>query len=137
MDTPHNSPADNEPAQGPTGGGGDGVPPLAGGGAAQDEAKAFWCAPPLPADHPRRADEECCRAGLRVEGGDLRPWHKVLPGGGAGQGGGLGHGEEFGHRGPLLGDRLWSDAQVRRLWTLSSVEEGWWDEFMDTQPYWK
>jgi hypothetical protein len=26
---------------------------------------------------------------------------------------------------------------VRRLWTLTSVDEGWWDEFMDAKPYWE
>lgn len=114
--------------QGPIRGGGDlWLPPLAGGDPAQDQAEAFWCPPPLPPGDPRRANQERCGFGLCVEGGDTRPWDPIPPGWGAEQGGGLDSGQEFGDRGPLLGDRLWRDAQVRRLWELDLTTQSSWE----------
>jgi len=129
MGHPHQGPARTR--------GGDRVPPLADSPETQEQATPEWDPAPIAWLGPPGADEIRCGTGLRVEGGDIRPWHEIPAGGGEGEGGGLGLCQELGHRGPLLGDRQWRDAQVRRLWTLTSVDEGWWDEFMDAKPYWE
>jgi len=139
MDTSNSTPAYHAPAQGTARGGSPGLSPLAGGGQAEAEAAAFWCPPPLPEGDPRRADQEFCGLGVRLEGGDLHLWHEVQPRTAFIQGGGLGGGQEAGGGGQVLGHRAWGDAQVRDVWTMWAVEVGWltgWDHFMDSHPYW-
>jgi len=136
MDTPPNSPDMGPDDQGPTGGGGEWLPALASGGAAARQAALDWGEAPLPEGDPCRGHALQCRLGLRVEGGDGSGGHALPPGGGEGEGGGLGPCQDPGRGGPLLGDRLWSDAQVRDLWTLKAVDQGVWDDMQDTQPFW-
>jgi len=120
MDATNDSPGPFFTPQGPAGGGGLGVQALASSPQAQLQAAPFGGEGPLPAGDARGGNEVLCRAGLRVEGGNLRPWDPLLPGGGQGEGGGLGYRQDFGGGGPLLGDRLWSDAEVRELWEVDA-----------------
>ena len=139
MDTPNDIARQPPSPQGSTGGGSEWLPPLAGGGAAQAEAEAFWCPPPLPEGDPRRADQELCGLGLRLEGGDVHCWYEIQPRAVQVQGGGLGGGQDARGGWQVLGDRPWSDAEVRVLWTMWAVDNGWmtgWDDFMDAYPDW-
>lgn len=137
MATPYNSPDLGDTDQGPAGGGGGGLPPLASPGPAQDQAAAFWNPPPIPEGDPRGANEELCRLGLRVEGGYLRPWDEVPPGEGEESWArGLGPSKDPLRRGSLWRDREWSHDEVRAMWTLEAVNEGFWDDLQDSQPYW-
>jgi len=106
--------------QGPAGDSPDhGVQALASGPETQDQAETFWCPPAFSARDPRRADQELCHVGLRVQGGHFRPWDPVLFGQGADQGGGLGRGEDTGNGGEVLGDPSRHTAEVRRLWEMT------------------
>lgn len=123
-------------AEGPTGGGSGGLSPLAGGGATEAEAETFWCPPPFPAGDPRRANEERSRFGLCLEGGDTRPWQPIPAGWDQGEGGGLERGEGAGGGRPILGDRPWHYAQVRRLWAVDlTVDANHEWELIDYSPW--
>jgi len=135
MDTPPNTPVNHGHAQGAAGGGRERVPALASGVPTPDQAEALWSQAPVPAYLPPGTDEELCRLGLRVEGGHLRPWHQIPAGGRQGEGSGLGPSEDAGRGGPLLGDRLWRDAEVRRVWALTGrAAEVEWNCFVDSDP---
>lgn len=87
---------------------------------AQAQAEAFWGQEDIPASDPRRANKIRRCFGLCVEGGHTRPWNPVPVGGGqeASEQDRLGPGPGTQQARPVLGDRLWRDAQVRNLWTL-------------------
>lgn len=126
MDATNSTPDRPAPPQGPARGGSPGVPPLASGSPAQEQATPDWDPAPLPPGIPLRGDEVRRRVGLCVEGGVLRPWDQVLPWVSQGEGSGLGRGQDASRGRPLLGDRLWRDAQVRNLWEEHAWQ--WWTE---------
>lgn len=136
MDTPPNTPTMGTPPQGPTGGGEGGLPALASCGTPTRQAAVDWGPCFVPEGDACRGDTLQRRLGVRVEGGDRGAEHALPPGHREGEGGGLGPRQDPGSRGPVRGDRLWSDAEVCDMWTLEAVNEGYWDRLQDMQAYW-